>query len=140
MPSGIPFTGDGQNRADHLRAILDARNPLTPHQGFPRRLLLVIFLLARRLPPIFISLFSTSHILRNMSPHSSSVIVFHSRFQLWRSGKNDSTAPSNKGVWIWISLIYHSRDSWSKERVVYFIFNKWVKTTKHLSEKCTQYA
>lgn len=61
-------------------------------------------------------------------------------FSCGEEAKNDSTAPSDKGVWIWISLIYHSRDFWSEERVVYFIFNKWVKTTKHLFEKCTQYA
>lgn len=53
--------------------------------------------------------------------------------------KNDSTAPSDKGVWMWISLIYHSRDSWSGKSVVYFILNKCMKT-KHLFEKCTQYA
>jgi len=35
---------------------------------------------------LFISLFSSSHILRDMSPHSSSVVGFHSHFQ--RRGKN----------------------------------------------------
>lgn len=44
------------------------------------------------------------------------------------------------GFAFFASLIYHSRGSCSEERVVYCISNKWMKTTRHLFDKSTQYA
>lgn len=59
-------------------------------------------------------------------------------FSCSEEAKIDSTAPSDKGVCFLLHLFTIREVPALRREWVYCIFNKWMKTTRHLFEKCTQ--
>lgn len=59
-------------------------------------------------------------------------------FSCSEEAKIDSTAPSDKGVCFLLHLFTIREVPALRREWVYCILNKWMKTTRHLFEKCTQ--